>query len=174
MILGKSGGVKSCVKFHAFCNSVWTPLIALVKVLYCHLSLNFVFLGNICSFLRRIQNLEMSFVNDPGQEIVTDREEDEDDEGEDGLDVGPGGEAEHTEGEELAKLTESEQVDVGLRDLLDVVTGRIGGLLGHKEGHSLGHLVAVQGGHCHVQEETVQYSFRYERKDIGQEEHAQS
>lgn len=123
------------------------------------------------SLVSRIHGLEILVLDDLGQEESSDGEEHEDDDGEDHLDVGPGGEAEDAENGELDDLTAREDVHLPLGDPLDVVIGGVGGLLRHKEGHSLEHLVAIEGRHRHVEEEAVEDCFGDEGEDVGEQEH---
>lgn len=55
-------------------------------------------------------------------------------------------------------------MDLLLRHPLDVVVGRIRGLLSEEEEEPLEHLVAVEGGDSHVEEEAVKHRLR----DVGE------
>ena len=59
-----------------------------------------------------------------------------------------------------------------LGDPLDVVVGRIGGLLGEEQEHALKHLVAIESCGGHVEKQTVQHSLGDEGKHVGQEREA--
>ena len=48
-------------------------------------------------------------------------------------------------------------MDLSLRHTLDIVVGRVGGLLSEEEEKPFEHLVAVEGSDGHVKEETVQH-----------------
>ena len=49
--------------------------------------------------------------------------------------------------------------------------GRIGWLLGEQEHDPLKHLVAVQGGHCHVEKEAIQHGLGNVMKNVLKEDH---
>lgn len=63
--------------------------------------------------------------------------------GEDHLDVGPLHEPEHAQDGEVYQLETGECVDLPLGHPLDIVVGRVGGLLSEEEKKPLEHLVAV-------------------------------
>lgn len=63
--------------------------------------------------------------------------------GEDHLDVGPLHEPEHAQDGEVYQLKTGECVDLPLGNPLDIVVGRVGGLLSEEEKKPLEHLVAV-------------------------------
>ena len=118
-----------------------------------------------------VQNFEIFGLNDERDQLVSDGEEEEDHDGEDHLDVGPGGEAKDAEHEQLATLTHCEHVNLSLRYLTNVVVGGIGRLLHEQEEDPLEHLVAVQRGHGQVQEEPVQDRGRDVVQSIAKEQH---
>ena len=74
-----------------------------------------------------------SFLNNSwaflGVVSLPDGKEESEHNGEDPLDVGPGREAEDAEDEKLRQLAGREGVDAALGHALDVVVGRVGGLL---------------------------------------------
>jgi len=121
-----------------------------------------------------VHGLQVFILNNLWEEKPSDWQEHEDDDGEDHLDVGPGGEAKHAEDRELHDLAAGEDVHLSLRNSLDVVVGRICGLLCQEQGHSLKHLVSIEGGDCHVKEEAVKDSFWNVGKNFGEEEHTET
>ena len=60
-------------------------------------------------------------------------------------------------------------MDLPLGDFLDVVVGRVGGLLGEEEENSLEHLVAIQSCHGHVEEQAVQHGLGNVGEDVLEE-----
>ena len=62
-------------------------------------------------------------------------------------------------------------MDLPLRHPLDVVVGRVGGLLREEERHALKHLVTVERRHRHVQEQPVQHGLGDVLEDVGEESH---
>ena len=57
-------------------------------------------------------------------------------------------------------------MNLSLRDLLDVVVGRVGGLLCEEQQDSLEHLVTVESCHGHVEEQAVKDSLRNVLEDV--------
>ena len=68
-------------------------------------------------------------------------------------------------------LTPCEGVHLPLWDPLDIVVRWVGRLLCHQQGHTLKHLVTIEGGGCHVEEETIQDSLGDVREDILEKQH---
>ena len=62
-------------------------------------------------------------------------------------------------------------MDLSLRHSFDIMIGRVGRLFSEQEHDSLEHLVAVQGGHCHVQKQAVQNRFGNVMKNVLEEDH---
>ena len=121
-----------------------------------------------------IQNVEVLFVDDHGDKDVSDGKEEQDDDGEDHLHVGVGGEPKDTEDGQLAQLEESESVNRALWHTPDVVRGRVGALLGEEQGDPLKHLVAVEGRHRQVEEQAVQHWRRDVVQHVLHEQHRQA
>ena len=68
-------------------------------------------------------------------------------------------------------LTPSEGVHFPLWDPLDIVVRWVGRLFSHQQGHTLEHLVTIEGRGRHVEEEAVQDSLGDVREDILEEQH---
>ena len=68
-------------------------------------------------------------------------------------------------------LTPCESVHLPLWHPLNIVVRWVGRLLCHQQGHTLKHLVTIEGGGCHVEEETIQDSLGDVREDILEKQH---
>ena len=60
-------------------------------------------------------------------------------------------------------------MNLPLWNFLDVVVGRVGGLLGEEEENSLEHLVAIESCHGHVEKQAVQHGLGDVGEDVLEE-----
>ena len=77
-----------------------------------------------------IEGFQKAALDETRDKSVSDGQEEEDDEGEDHLHVGPGREAEEAHDQQLHHLAAGKLVDLALRNPPDVMVRRIGGLTG--------------------------------------------